>query len=706
MVDPLGALDFCIRIGSSVKQLFDNYVDLKDQLSETLTSIKSLEQGIRKRMDKGQKSFLQQDFMDFLQSVMNTIEKISSDLQNPNRLKSFVAKLRSGEKLADLASLNLKLEERRKNLLLEVQINSEDYLRALATRTNTLNELAQGWWDRYSLPPDANKATVRSGLRSFLLEKGADNYKLDEILDFIANYLDKKTGSGKEKISNFVFKDWNKLAGVEDHYKFCQKKLRDGKVLSPGVFVAAAIEQYVLDGQYKKAMEELRKNLDFDYKEDPTLLEMGEEILKRWKETGETKLNALDTEAKEVAKKLTEVEIKHYYTLKIVEAKKIKAADLGGTTDAYIKVYLGKEKIHETEVLLKFPVKTSNPKWENNIVQFSSKKPEGEGDVLIELWDQNKIGKDEKLGTIKLDCRAAPRTSLAASAPGIPFEKGGGEIVLELSSFCEFNELKKRGESLPEEMKKTRESLEDSKRHSADWESWRARLHHEKKQEEEKKVAEEKAFVQSFSSGPVELSEIMKDKKVIDREQLCLYICKKQEIDFASNYETLQNIFPAQMNEATFAEFKVWFPFGRPPVKNVYSNSDPDPAQNSLLQLINLDRFEWFFGNIGSPEAAKSLEKQAVSTFLIRFSVNNPGCYALAMVGSDSQVKHLKINNRAIKDPHGVVKHEYTVPPETVAFPCLEDLVKYYTKNVLPSVGLTFGTACPGRKYPLVYFNK
>lgn len=78
----------------------------------------------------------------------------------------------------------------------------------------------------------------------------------------------------------------------------------------------------------------------------------------------------------------------------------------------------------------------------------------------------------------------------------------------------------------------------------------------------------------------------------------------------------------------------------------------------------------WFFGDISSDEANGLLQGKPFGTFLLRFSTNQPGCFAVSFVGADGQV----LRGLITPAPEG----KWQVSGKGVMFASLADVVKHY----------------------------
>jgi len=85
----------------------------------------------------------------------------------------------------------------------------------------------------------------------------------------------------------------------------------------------------------------------------------------------------------------------------------------------------------------------------------------------------------------------------------------------------------------------------------------------------------------------------------------------------------------------------------------------------------DLSKQPWFFGDISREESEELLKGQPVGTFLVRFSTNQPGCYAVSFVGPEQTILRGLIT--PCVDGQG-----YQVASKGGVFANLPAVVKYY----------------------------
>jgi Ca2+-dependent lipid-binding protein len=81
----------------------------------------------------------------------------------------------------------------------------------------------------------------------------------------------------------------------------------------------------------------------------------------------------------------------------VIEARGIKAADMGGTSDPYVELRLTNDTQHHNTKPIK---KTLNPFWDEQFTMYP-KDPE-KGSLLIKLYDYNPVKANKLLGECTL----------------------------------------------------------------------------------------------------------------------------------------------------------------------------------------------------------------------------------------------------------------------------------------------------------------
>jgi len=110
---------------------------------------------------------------------------------------------------------------------------------------------------------------------------------------------------------------------------------------------------------------------------------------------------------------------------------------------------------------------------------------------------------------------------------------------------------------------------------------------------------------------------------------------------------------------------------------------------NFLARMQSIFTKKWFHGDISLQTAQTLLADSEPGTFLIRFSSNHPGSYALSKIIENQSKERVIVHIRISHEPGG--NYSFVLDDKTYQFKYMEDLVK--------SPVLHLGTPCPGSKY-------
>jgi len=106
--------------------------------------------------------------------------------------------------------------------------------------------------------------------------------------------------------------------------------------------------------------------------------------------------------------------------------------------------------------------------------------------------------------------------------------------------------------------------------------------------------------------------------------------------------------------------------------RSLYGNED-DVGYPNLRSFVALASQSWFHGFTSGPQAEKLLSGSAAGTFVVRFSSNSPGQFAID-VSDGKTVHHLKIK------PHFMILE--------VEFSSIAAMVAYYQENTIVMASL------------------
>jgi len=74
----------------------------------------------------------------------------------------------------------------------------------------------------------------------------------------------------------------------------------------------------------------------------------------------------------------------------------------------------------------------------------------------------------------------------------------------------------------------------------------------------------------------------------------------------------------------------------------------PIESLEQLLQrIVDLLSKPWFHGYMSTEQAEKVLKRHRKGFFLVRFSMSDPGCFAVTSLAKDGKLKHYKILHKA-----------------------------------------------------------
>ncbi|KAJ3447569.1 c2 domain-containing protein [Anaeramoeba flamelloides] len=96
--------------------------------------------------------------------------------------------------------------------------------------------------------------------------------------------------------------------------------------------------------------------------------------------------------------------------VKVIEAKDIHGADLGGKSDPYCVLKINDEDINKKvkkrgkhwEGLTSTKTKTLNPKWNETYILESMPGDEESDFLRVQLFDHDKVSKDDSIGMCKI----------------------------------------------------------------------------------------------------------------------------------------------------------------------------------------------------------------------------------------------------------------------------------------------------------------
>ena len=91
-----------------------------------------------------------------------------------------------------------------------------------------------------------------------------------------------------------------------------------------------------------------------------------------------------------------------YWTeVRIERGKDLAVKDISGTSDPYIKIFYGSEEKYITSVV----EKTLNPIWNETFTFFTD---DLNIPLVFQIYDRDRIGRDETMGSVKLDLWKLP----------------------------------------------------------------------------------------------------------------------------------------------------------------------------------------------------------------------------------------------------------------------------------------------------------
>eukprot|EP01113_Clastostelium_recurvatum_P001394 TRINITY_DN10573_c1_g1_i4.p1 TRINITY_DN10573_c1_g1~~TRINITY_DN10573_c1_g1_i4.p1 ORF type:complete len:185 (+),score=44.95 TRINITY_DN10573_c1_g1_i4:38-556(+) len=89
--------------------------------------------------------------------------------------------------------------------------------------------------------------------------------------------------------------------------------------------------------------------------------------------------------------------------IRLISAKNLFPADINGYSDPYVRIVQGEEKLWKSSVIQK----NLNPVWEETAT-VKLQKPD-EKLVVIEMFDEDKLAKDDMIGYTPIDVSLLPR---------------------------------------------------------------------------------------------------------------------------------------------------------------------------------------------------------------------------------------------------------------------------------------------------------